>query len=348
MEITLGEITDFLGGTIIGDRNSKIKGASTIEGGKTGTISFLSNLKYEEYVYSSDASAILVDKSFEPSYPVKAALIRVDNVYESLAKLLDKFNVNDEVVRNISPNSSIHPKAILGNNVGVGTYSIIDEDTHIGNNVEIDNQVYIGKRCVIGDNTILKPGVKIMDDSVIGANVIIHSNTVIGSDGFGFAPTGEGNYVKIRQLGNVIIEDDVEIGSNCSIDRATFGSTLIHSGAKLDNLIQIAHNVEIGSHTVIAAQTGIAGSAKIGEGCKIGGQVGIVGHIQIADGTQIQAQSGIQSSVKIKNSRLFGSPALDYSNYLRSYAIFKNLPSLAEKMDKLGKATLGLSNEHDS
>lgn len=348
MEITVGEITDFLGGTIVGDRNAKIKGASTIEGGKTGTISFLSNLKYEEYVYSSEASAILVDKSFEPTYAVKAALIRVDNVYESLAKLLDRFNVITEVVRNISPQSSIHSTAKIGHNVGVGTFAIIDEDSVIGDNVELDNQVCIGKRCIIGNNTILKPGVKILDDCVIGSNVIIHSNTVIGSDGFGFAPTGEGNYVKIRQLGNVIIEDDVEIGSNCSIDRATFGSTIIHSGAKLDNLIQIAHNVEIGSHTVIAAQTGIAGSAKIGEGCKIGGQVGIVGHIQIADGTQIQAQSGIQSSVKIKNSRLFGSPALDYSNYLRSYAIFKNLPALAEKMDKIGRSTMGLSNEQDS
>jgi len=348
MEITAGEITDFLGGTIIGDRSAKIRGASTIEGGKAGTISFLSNLKYEEYVYNSDASAILVDKSFEPSYPVKAALIRVDNVYESLAKLLDKFNVNDEVIRHISPQSSVHETAVIGNNVGIGTFSIIDAEAEIGNNVEIDNQVCIGKRCIIGANTIIKAGVKVLDDCVIGANVIIHSNTVIGSDGFGFAPTGEGNYVKIRQLGNVVIEDDVEIGSNCAIDRATFGSTIIHSGAKLDNLIQIAHNVEIGSHTVIAAQTGIAGSAKIGEGCKIGGQVGIVGHIHIADGTQIQAQSGVQSSVKIKNSRLFGSPALDYTNYLRSYAIFKNLPSLAEKMDKLGKTTMGLSNEHDS
>lgn len=348
MEITAGDITDFLGGTITGDKNAIISGASTIEGGKAGTISFLSNLKYEEYVYSSEASAILVDKSFEPSYPVKAALIRVDNVYESLAKLLDKFNVSAEVTRHISPKADIDESARIGRNVGIGVFSVVEKNAVIGDNVEIENQVCIGKRVTIGDNTIIKSGVKILDDCVIGANVILHSNTVIGSDGFGFAPTGEGHYVKIRQLGNVIIEDDVEIGSNCSIDRATFGSTIIRSGAKLDNLIQIAHNVEIGSHTVIAAQTGIAGSAKIGEGCKIGGQVGIVGHIHIADGTQIQAQSGVQSSVKVKNSRLFGSPALDYTNYLRSYAIFKNLPSLAEKMDKLGKTGLGMTNEHDA
>jgi len=348
MEITAGYITDFLGGTITGDRNTVIRGASTIEGGRPGTISFLSNLKYEEYIYNSEASAILVDKSFEPAYPVKAALIKVDNVYESLARLLDKFNVTTEVVRHISPKAHIDDKATIGNNVGVGVFSVIEEGAQIGDNVEIENQVMVGKGVTIGQGSIIKSGVKILEDCVIGANVIIHSNTVIGSDGFGFAPTGEGNYVKIRQLGNVVVEDDVEIGSNCSIDRATFGSTIIRKGAKLDNLIQIAHNVEIGSHTVIAAQTGIAGSAKIGEGCKIGGQVGIVGHIQIADGTQIQAQSGIQSAVKNKNSKLFGSPALEYNNYLRSYAIFKNLPTLAEKIDKMVKPQPGKANEPDA
>ncbi|MCO6460315.1 MAG: UDP-3-O-(3-hydroxymyristoyl)glucosamine N-acyltransferase [Saprospiraceae bacterium] len=349
MEITAGFITDFLGGTIKGDRNAIITGASTIENGKPGSISFLSNLKYEEFIYSSDATAILVDKTFEPAHPVKATLICVDNVYESLARLLEKFNTPaTAVVREISNRAEIHDSVMKGKNVGIGAFSIIESDVEIGDEVEIKGQVFIGKGVKIGSNSIIMSGVKIMEGCVIGSNVIIHSNTVIGSDGFGFAPTGEGNYVKILQLGNVIIKDDVEIGSNCSIDRATFGSTIIHKGAKLDNLIQIAHNVEIGSHTVIAAQTGIAGSTKIGEHCRIGGQVGIVGHITIADGTQIQAQSGIQSSIKTANSKLFGSPALDYNNYLRSYAIFKNLPNLAEKVEKLNRELKARVHEGDA
>ncbi len=192
------------------------------------------------------------------------------------------------------------------------------------------------------------PGVRIMHDTIIGKNCIIHSNTVIGSDGFGFAPTPDGNYVKIRQMGKVIIEDDVEIGSNCSIDRATFGATILHQGVKLDNLIQIAHNVEIGKHTVIAAQTGVAGSAKIGEGCKIGGQVGVVGHITIADGVQIQGQSGIQSSVKAKNTKLFGSPALDYTHFLRSYAVFKKLPTMLDALGDLEKLVYRNQTESES
>jgi UDP-3-O-[3-hydroxymyristoyl] glucosamine N-acyltransferase len=348
MEITAGFITDFLGGTIKGDRNTVITGASPIENGKVGSISFLSNLKYEEFIYTSDASAILVDKSFEPAFPVKATLICVDNVYESLAKLLDKFNAPVVVTREVSNKADIDSSVVLGNNVGIGTFSVLEKNVTIGDNTEIQKQVCIGNNVRIGANCVIKSGVKILDDCIVGDNVIIHSNTVIGSDGFGFAPTGEGNYVKIQQLGNVVIEDDVEIGSNCSIDRATFGSTIIRKGAKLDNLIQIAHNVEIGSNTVIAAQTGIAGSTKVGEGCKIGGQVGIVGHIHIADGTQIQAQSGVQSAVKIKNSKLFGSPALEYNNYLRSYAIFKNLPLLSEKLEKLNKAILSRINEQDA
>lgn len=346
MEITVGEIADFLGGTTTGERSSVIKGASTIEEGKPGTICFLSNMKYESFIYTSKATAILVDIDFVPGKAVQSNLIFVPNVYEALAKLLERFNVeNSEIQRTISPTSTTESNVILGKNTGIGHYSVIGKESIIGDNVEIDSHVYIGKRCKIGNNTTLMPGVRVLDDCVVGDNVLIHSNTVIGSDGFGFAPTGDGSYVKIRQMGNVVIEDDVEIGSNCTIDRATFGSTIIRKGVKLDNLIQIAHNVEIGENTVIAAQTGIAGSTKIGEGCKIGGQVGIVGHITIANGTQIQAQSGVQSSIKKPNTRLFGSPALEYQNYLRSYAVFRNLPSFVEKWNKL-EATSHLTEKN--
>jgi len=346
IQLTVGEIADLLGGTVRGERETLIKGASTIENGKEGTICFLSNLKYESYIYESDATAILVDETFEPAQPIKASLIFVPNVYQSLAVLLEKFNsVTETISRTISPHALIDSSASIGANTGVGHHTVIEAGVVIGAETDIGPQVFIGKNVSIGSHCILMAGVKIMHECKIGDHCIIHANTVIGSDGFGFAPTPTGEYIKIQQNGNVIVGDRVEIGSNCSIDRATFGSTIIHDGVKLDNLIQIAHNVEIGANTVIAAQTGIAGSAKVGESCIIGGQVGIAGHLTIAEGAKIQGQSGIQSSIKNKNTRLYGSPAIEYTSYLRSYAIFKRLPSLLEKLGVLEKSVLSKQTE---
>lgn len=348
MSYTVGQIADLLGGNVQGDSSAIIHSASTIENGKEGTICFLSNLKYENYVYESDATAILVDETFEPTQPVRSNLIFVPNVYASLAILLEQLNKETEtIIRKVSSTAIVDISSQIGENVGIGDLTIISENVNIGDQTDIGPQVYLGKGVTIGNNCKLMAGVKVMHGCSIGDNCIIHSNTVIGSDGFGFAPTPDGNYVKIQQMGNVIIENDVEIGSNCSIDRATFGSTILRKGVKLDNLIQIAHNVEVGRNTVIAAQAGIAGSAKVGDGCKIGGQVGIVGHITVADGAQIQGQSGIQSSVKKKNAKLFGSPAIEYANFLRSYAIFKRLPEIFEKLGILEKSVFGPESERE-
>jgi UDP-3-O-[3-hydroxymyristoyl] glucosamine N-acyltransferase len=349
MQITVGQIAELLGGKVQGDYNAIVHGASTIENGKEGSLCFLSNLKYEEFVYESEATAILVSEDFVPTQAIKPALIFVSNVYESLAVLLERFNQEPtQPIYEVATTASIDESVRCGENVGVGHYTVVAKNVSIGSNTNVGAQVFIGENCEIGENCLIMPGVRIMHDTIIGKNCIIHSNTVIGSDGFGFAPTPDGNYVKIRQMGKVIIEDDVEIGSNCSIDRATFGATILHQGVKLDNLIQIAHNVEIGKHTVIAAQTGVAGSAKIGEGCKIGGQVGVVGHITIADGVQIQGQSGIQSSVKAKNTKLFGSPALDYTHFLRSYAVFKKLPTMLDALGDLEKLVYRNQTESES
>ena len=344
MIITAKELSKILSGSVEGDPNVKVDRPSKIEEGGKGTISFLANPKYESYAYTTTASIILVSKEFKPAKPISATLIRVDDVYSCVALLLDKFGNKVEVSQEgISDQAFVHPDANIGNNVSIGLFSIIENGATVGSNCTIYPQVYIGRNVKMGKNVTLHPGVKIYHDCVIGDNCILHSNVVIGSDGFGFAPTEDGSFKKIPQLGNVILESEVEIGANTVVDRATIGTTIIKKGVKLDNLIQIAHNVEVGQNTVIAAQTGIAGSTKVGENCMIGGQVGIVGHITVANGTKVQAQSGIASKVKTENTSLFGSPAIPYGSYLRSYTGFKQLPDLIKKINDLEKQVKSLS-----
>lgn len=336
--ITTSQISQLLHGELQGDPNLIIKGPSRIEEGSEGTISFLANPKYESFIYETRASAVVVGKDFTPTQPIQATLIVVEDVYQSLAKLLSLYNHEPEVKPGVSPTAYVGKEVHLGENVAIDHQVVVSDNCNIGENTLLYAHVFIGKGVEIGSNCTLYPGVKIYHGTRIGNNVVIHANTVIGSDGFGFTKDASGAYKKIPQNGNVIIEDDVEIGSNTVIDRASIGSTVIRKGVKLDNLIQIAHNVEVGENTVIAAQAGIAGSTKIGKNCIIGGQVGLAGHIQIADGTMIQAKSGLSSSVKEENSKLYGYPALEYGHYLKSYAYFKRLPELAEKIKLLEKA----------
>ncbi|MBK7871776.1 MAG: UDP-3-O-(3-hydroxymyristoyl)glucosamine N-acyltransferase [Saprospiraceae bacterium] len=337
MQLSASEIAQLLNGSVEGDPQVKVNRPSKIEEGGIGTITFLANSKYEEFAYTTTASVLLVSRGFVPKQQISATLIRVDDVYNSISFLLEKFGNQVVINTGISSQAFIHPTAKLGQDVSVEMFSVIEEGVIVGDGSRIASQVYIGRNVELGKNVILYPGVKIMQDCKIGDNCIIHPNVVIGGDGFGFAPQANGSYKKVPQTGNVVIESDVEIGAGTTIDRATMGSTIIRSGVKLDNLIQIAHNVEIGENTVIAAQAGIAGSTKIGKNCRIGGQVGFAGHIIIADGTQIQAQSGIASSIEEPNTALFGSPAIGYKDYIRSYAVFKKLPELYRLLAELEK-----------
>ncbi len=323
-----------LEGTVEGDPETLITHPSKIEEANSGSICFLGNPKYEPYLYQTEAAAVLVDRTFQPSEKVRPALIRVENVYLSVSKLLQEFE-NKAHYTGIHPSAIIHESAILDDQVSIGAHVVISEGVRIGKGSRIYPQVFLDRNVKIGEQVVIHSGVKIYQDCIVGNRCILHSNVVIGSDGFGFSPDGNGNYKKIPQLGNVELGNDVEIGSNTSIDRGTMGSTRIGDGCKLDNLIQIAHNVQIGNHTVIAAQTGIAGSTKIGSNCQIGGQVGIAGHLTIADGSQIQAQSGIASTLETPNGKWYGSPAIEYLSFLRAYAEFKALPSLVKRIKKL-------------
>lgn len=332
MIFTVGQIASMVDGKVEGDSSAVIVGPSGIEDGQPGTITFLGNAKYSEHIYHTLASAVIVDTDFISEKPIKATLIRVPNVYTSLAVLMEKYNSFITLRPGFSSLASISADAIIGENTFIDDFVIIKPNVKIGSNTKIYGQVFLGDNVKIGSNVTLYPGVKIYHNCEVGNHTVIHANVVIGSDGFGFARDENGNYLKIPQTGNVIIEDDVEIGSNTVIDRASFGSTVIKEGAKLDNLIQIAHNVTVGKHTVIAAQAGISGSTQVGTGCLIGGQVGMVGHIHIADGTMVQAQSGISSSVKGKNVKLYGTPAMDFQNYLKSFAYFKKLPEIVQQL----------------
>ncbi|MEL7120379.1 MAG: UDP-3-O-(3-hydroxymyristoyl)glucosamine N-acyltransferase [Bacteroidota bacterium] len=339
MQVKAIEIAHLLNGAVEGDPNTQVNRPSKIEEGGVGSISFLGNEKYEPFAYTTDASILLVPSNWVPKQPVRSTLIKVDDVYASVAILFKHFGqqLQPNQQSGIHTSAIVHSSANVHESVSVGAQSIIEANAQIGKNSKIGAQVYIGAEVTIGANCTIHPGARILHRCEIGNHCIIHPNTVIGSDGFGFAPQADGSYQRIEQLGIVKIEDDVEIGSNCSIDRATLGATLIRKGAKLDNLIQIAHNVEIGENTVLAAQVGVAGSTKIGKNCQIGGQVGFVGHVTIADGTKIQAQSGIASAVKKENQALFGSPAFGYNDFLRSYTIFKKLPELYKKLSRLEK-----------
>jgi len=337
MQFTAHELGLMLNGTIEGDPSVPVNQLAKIEEARAGSLSFLANPKYEQYLYTTEASVVIINNDQVLAEPVKSTLIRVPNAYSAITILLEKYNTLKLHKTGVEQPSFIHPSAKVGNDAYVGAFAYIGPNVKIGNNCKIYPGCYIADDVILGDNVTLFPGVKIYFDCVLGNNVIIHSGTIIGADGFGFAPAADGTYTKISQIGNVVIEDDVEIGSNTTVDRATMGSTIIRKGVKLDNLIQIAHNVEIGSNTVVAAQTGISGSTKVGENCVIGGQVGIVGHISLAKGTQVQAQSGVSRTLKEENKRWMGSPAFAYNDHMRSQIVFSRLPALEKRIDELEK-----------
>lgn len=335
MEFNAKTIAEFLKGTVEGNPEVKVNDVTPIEDGKEGTLSFLANPKYAKHVYTTNASIVLVSKDFTPEKEVKTTLVRVEDAYKAFAMLLDLYQQSLPQKSGIETNSYIDESATVGENCYVGNFAYIGENATIGNNVKIYPQVYIGDNVKVGDNTTLYPGVKIYMGCSVGSNCILHAGAVVGSDGFGFAPGEDGKFKKIPQLGVVIIEDDVELGANVCVDRATMGATLIKKGVKLDNLIQIAHNVEIGESTVMAAQTGIAGSAKIGAQCMFGGQTAVAGHISIANRTKLGAQSGIANNVKKEGLSLFGSPAFDFREATRSIAAYKNLGDLVKRVNEL-------------
>ena len=324
MEFTTKELARILKGTVDGNPDEKVTAFARIEHGRPGKLCFYANPKYERYVYGSKASAIIVNRDFVPKEPVQATLIRVDDAYTAIAYLLRYVREHESKFRHHrSLVSMIYPSAKLGRKVYVGSYSYIGRKCRVGDGTRICQNVYIGDGTVIGKECILYPGVRIYPGMVIGDRVILHANCVIGSDGFGNAPQPDGTWEKIEHLGNVVIGNDVEIGANTTVDRAEMESTVIGNGVKIDNLCQIAHNVQIGDNTVMAAQTGVAGSTKIGKNCIIAGQVGIVGHLTIADNTTIAAQAGVIGNVRQSGQKIFGTPAIDIKNYMRSYAIFK-------------------------
>lgn len=337
MQFTAEQINGFLDGIIVGDSSVKVGELAKIEDGSEGSLCFLSNPKYESYLYTTKASIVIVSSDFLPVQPVSCTLIKVKDPYSAFSVLLEKYNEalnQDSAQVGINQLCFIHPSVKTGKNVFIGAFCSIDENVEIGDNCKIYTQVYIGSGTKIASDSTVYAGVKIYNRSVIGSRVTIHSNAVIGSDGFGFAPQPDGTYHKIAQIGNVVIEDDVEIGSNTTIDRATMGSTFIRKGAKLDNLIQIAHNVDIGAHTVVAAQTGISGSTKLGDNSVIGGQVGIAGHLNLAKGTQIGAQAGINFNTE-ENKQWHGSPAQPLKEWMRSTVIFKKLPEVDKRISAL-------------
>ncbi len=324
MEVSAKYIAEQLGGEVVGNPDAAASSVARIESGKPGTLCFLANPKYEHYIYTCDASIILINKSFEPKKEIRATLVRVDDAYQAIAVVLGIFDsMNASRPRGRALSAHIAWSARRGKRTYVGANAYIGRKSRIGDDTLVYPQVYIGNRVTIGKDCIIYPGVRIYDGCKIGDRCIIHANAVIGSDGFGFAPTEDGSYKKIPQTGIVTIEDDVEIGANTVIDRSTMGTTLIEKGVKLDNLIQIAHNVVIGSNTVIAAQSGIAGSTHIGKNCMLGGQVGIAGHLTVADRTNFAAQSGLLSNVKEEGATMMGYPAIPYREYIRAYAIFR-------------------------
>jgi UDP-3-O-[3-hydroxymyristoyl] glucosamine N-acyltransferase len=337
MEFTANQIAGLLNGKVEGNGDVKVSSLAKIEEGKAGSLCFLSNKLYTNFAYTTDASVIIINNNFELEKPVKptCTLIRVEDAYGSFAKLLEMYYEIKQNKKGVEQPSYISSSAKMGSDCYVGAFAYIGENVKIGNNVKIYPHVFIGDGTSIGDNCTFFSGVKIYHDCVIGNHCTIHASTVIGSDGFGFAPNSENNYKKIPQIGNVIIEDHVEIGSNTSIDRATMGSTIIRKGAKLDNLIQIAHNVEIGENTVLAGGAFVAGSAKIGKNVMMGGQAGVVGHITIADGVKIAGQSGVGSTIEKEGEIVQGSPAFAIGEYRRSYVLFRSLQKLNDRIKNL-------------
>jgi len=336
MQFSAAQIALLINGKIEGDPNAAVGSFGKIEEAGKGQLAFLANPKYEEHLYTTGASVIIVNESLELKQPVGGTLVRVADAYSAFASLLTKYQeIQAQQLVGVQEPSYVAKTAVLGEKVFIGAFAYLSEGVVIGNQVKIYPQVYLGNNVRIGDNTVLHAGVKVYHNCVIGSNVTIHAGSVIGGDGFGFAPQTDGSLKKVPQIGNVEIEDFVEIGANATIDRATIGSTIIRSGAKLDNLIQIAHNVEVGQDTVIAAQAGISGSTKIGRRVMIGGQAGVVGHLQIADEARVNAQSGVTKSIKIKGGAVTGSPAFDYTSALRSQALSRNLPEMEKRLKEL-------------
>ncbi|WKD86739.1 UDP-3-O-(3-hydroxymyristoyl)glucosamine N-acyltransferase [Polaribacter huanghezhanensis] len=336
MNFTAQQIAEILEGDIVGNPNVEVSKLSKIEEGETGSLTFLSNPKYNPYLYTTKASIAIVNKSFTPEKEIETTLIKVEDAYAAFSKVLEFYN---EVKNNKTGREQPHfisSTALIGTNEYIGAFAYIGEHVTIGENVKIYPNVYVGDNVVIGNNCTLFSGVKIYSETQIGNNCVLHSGVILGSDGFGFAPNKEGTYSKVPQTGNVIIEDYVDIGSATTIDRATLGATIIRKGVKLDNQIQIAHNVEVGENTVIAAQTGVSGSTKIGKNCMIGGQVGVAGHIKIGDNVKIGAQSGVTKSVK-ENQVINGTPAFGFSDFNKSYVYFKKLPELVKTINNLEK-----------
>ncbi len=335
MEFKATDIAAFLNGEVVGDGNTKVFSVSKIEEGKPGTLAFLANTKYEHYIYETQASVVLVNKSFEPKKEISATLIKVEDAYQAFASLLELYmQAKSGLKTGIEQPSFIHESAKTGDDIYVGAFAYVSKNAKIGNNVKIYPQVFIGENVTIGDDCILYAGVKIYDDCVIGNRCILHSGSVIGADGFGFAPQKDGSYKKIPQVGNTVLEDDVEIGANTTIDCGTMESTIIRKGVKIDNLVQVAHNCEVGENTVIAAQTGMAGTTKVGKNCRFGGQVGLAGHLTIGNNVQIGAQAGVSGSVK-DNETLLMTPAFNIKDAVKAAIIFKNLPKLREDVIQL-------------
>jgi UDP-3-O-[3-hydroxymyristoyl] glucosamine N-acyltransferase len=343
MEFSALQIATVLNGTIEGNPEVKVNNFSKIEEGKPGTLTFLANPKYEHFIYHTEASIVLVNNDFTPTEPIKATLIKVANAYASLAILLNMVEQAKEKKAGIDSTAYISTSAIIKENCYIGNFAYIGDNVKIGHNCKIYPNAYIGDNVTLGDNCIVYPHVTIYEDCIIGNNCILHAGCVIGSDGFGFAPEGE-SYKKIPQLGNVILEDNVEIGANTTIDRAVMDSTIIRKGVKLDNLVQIAHNVEVGENTVMAAQVGIAGSTKVGRHCMFGGQVGLSGHIHIADNVILGAQCGVISDVK-EQTTLLGAPAINAKNFMRSSAIFNRLPDIYRQINQMQRELEQLKKE---
>lgn len=336
MEFSALEIATVLEGRVEGNPEIKVSTLSKIEEGKTGSISFLANLKYEPYLYTTEASIVIVSEGFMPEKEVNTTLIWVEDSYKAFTKLLNYANHLKNKKSGIEANAQIHETAKIGENAYVGNFVYVGENSELGADVMVHSNVHIDDNVKIGAGSVIHAGVRIYADTQIGENCIIHANTVIGADGFGFTPRPDGTLEKVPQIGNVVIGNDVEIGSSCTIDRATLGSTVIKNGVKLDNQIQIAHNVEIGENTVIASQTGVAGSTKIGRNCMIGGQVGIVGHLKIGNLVQIQAQSGVNNNVP-DGAKIYGSPGMDASDFRKSYVYFRNFPTIVKRLEELEK-----------
>ena len=335
MNFTAAVIAEFLKGEVEGNPDASVDDISKIEEGKPGTLSFLANPKYEKFIYETTSSIVIVNADFKPQKEIGATLIRVNNAYESFAALLRLYEQSKPRKSGISKMAAISESASIGEDLYVGEFTVISENASIGDGVQLYPQVYVGDNVKIGEGSVLHPGVKVYEGCEIGSHCVIHAGAVLGGDGFGFAPNQDNNFEKVPQVGKVIIEDHVEIGANTTVDRATMGATVLRKGVKLDNLVMIAHNVEIGENTVIAAQSGISGSTKVGKNCMFGGQVGLIGHITIASGVKIAAQSGITKDIKQEGIVVQGSPAFEFGPYQRSYLLFRNLPKLREQINEL-------------